>query len=402
MSTVRALHLNDKISFCFLFFLLSTFLCSILEPCLAADGAVLRRLKDLLEVRHQTYLQTLEEHGPETIETRLAFDRYRLAYDRYRKAMVEATHHGQTNEPERISAPETQAGSSGIQTQNKFDDLLNDGPSVKSDFTIGNEFLKSGKVSAASSMYKMAFSKVFISPVKVFLMKTELFFDKLFRPKLPDEIDISDITPPPPPPRNERVNKPPVREDTSWIGDFKYERIMSDSSFTNVDAMTEQEVHDFLEQRGSVLSKPYRGQMPAELIMDACRKHEVSPKVLLARLQTEQGLISKKTASQHQLDWALGVGCYDSGNWNEKYKGLGKQIEYAAVTLKNQYDRGQDMIGQTGVIAMTIDGTPLRIQNAASYSMYKYCPHKHGNKLFYDVYAGFFALLLFIIEIIFL
>jgi len=233
-------------------------------------------------------------------------------------------------------------------------------------------------------------------------MRMDMFFDRLFGPKPPEEFDITDITPPPDkppvvPPPDERRVKPPAKEDTSWIGDFKYERIMSDSSFTNVNAMTEREVQNFLEKRGSVLAKPYRGRRPSALIMDACRKHDVSPKVLLARLQTEQGLISRKTATQHQLDWALGVGCYDSGDWNEKFKGLGKQIEYAAVTLKKHYISGQETIGQKGVIAMTIDGTPMRIQNAATYSMYKYCPHKHGNKLFYDVYMGFFALLLFLL-----
>ena len=350
--------------------------------------------RELLETRHREYLQALESRGPEAVETRLAFDRYMLAYKRHQQAsgVVDKT------------AP-------SHQQTGQYQDLIEDGPGVSSDVKIGNIMIKSGNVSSAMGMYKMAFSRALISPVKVFFMRIELFMDNLFGPKYPEDFDISDITPPPPPPDIrqppiqppvEQRKKPPRKEDTSWIGDFKYERIMSDSSFINVNSMSEREVQDFLEKRGSVLAKPYRGQMPSSLIMEACRKHQVSPKVILARLQTEQGLISKKSATQHQLDWALGVGCYDSGNWNTKYKGLGKQIEYAAVTLKNHYDRGKDRIGQNGVIAMTIDGSPMRIQNSATYSMYKYCPHKHGNKLFYDVYMGFFALLLFMLGVIFL
>jgi len=355
----------------------------------------------MLDTRHREYVQSLETYGPDAIETRLAFDRYTLAYKRYQEAM---------NALKLPSASPPLTVTASPRAGDEHQDTLDEPPGVKSDIKIGSKMLVSGNISGAAAMYKMAFSRAVVSPVRVFFMRMDMFFDRLFGPKPPEDFDISDITPPPPPPDKPPVVPPPgerrvrppkkenpPREDTSWIGDFKYERIMSDSSFTNVNAMTEREVQNFLEKRGSVLAKPYRGRRPSALIMDACRKHDVSPKVLLARLQTEQGLISRKTATQHQLDWALGVGCYDSGDWNEKFKGLGKQIEYAAVTLKKHYISGQETIGQKGVIAMTIDGTPMRIQNAATYSMYKYCPHKHGNKLFYDVYMGFFALLLFLL-----
>ena len=383
------------------FYIFTIVLVFIVYSSTAAKAASLQKYKNLLEIRHQEYLQTLETFGPDSVKSVLAFDRYLLAYQRYEKARETVV------EESLVSPPGTVRTTPGSQSDDDYQDLLDNGPGITSDIKIGNKFLKSGNVRGALDMYKMAFSRVFVSPVKVFFMRTDLFFDRLFGPKPPEDIDIADIIPPPPPPvklpppveppSDERRVQPPEKEDTSWIGDFKYERIMSDSSFTNVNSMTEREVQDFLAKRGSVLAKPYRGQMPSALIMDACRKHKVSPKVILARLQTEQGLISRKTATQHQLDWALGVGCYDSGDWNEKFKGLGKQIEYAAVTLKKHYNGGQATIGKKGVIAMTIDGTPMRIRNAATYSMYKYCPHKHGNKLFYDVYVGFFALLLFLL-----
>ena len=372
----------------------------------AADTVPFQKMRTMLDTRHREYVQSLETYGPDAIETRLAFDRYTLAYKRYQEAMKAMKLPSTTPSGTVTASP--QAG-------DERQDYLDEPPGVKSDIKIGSKLLASGNIRGAAAMYKMAFSRAVVSPVRVFFMRMDMFFDRLFGPKPPEDFDITDITPPPPPPDKPPVEPPPderrvrppkkedpPREDTSWIGDFKYERIMSDSSFTNVDSMSEREVQDFLEKRDSVLAKPYRGQRPSALIMEACRKHDVSPKVILARLQTEQGLVSRKTATQHQLDWALGVGCYDSGNWNEKFKGLGKQIEYAAVTLKKHYSSGQKTIGQKGVIAMTIDGTPMRIQNAATYSMYKYCPHKHGNKLFYDVYMGFFALLLFMLGVIFL
>jgi len=109
----------------------------------------------------------------------------------------------------------------------------------------------------------------------------------------------------------------------------------------------------------------------------------------LCRLQCEQGLISKKSASQKQLDWALGVGCYDSGNWNQKFKGLDKQIEFAAATYRRHFDHAKSRIEKGEKISMTIDGQSVTVKNAASYSFYKYCPHFQGNKLFYDVWNGY-------------
>lgn len=345
------------------------------------DAASLSRTREILEARHREYLQSLEKHGPGTIETRLAFDRYMLAYQRHEQA--------QTDDDSTAAASAVEKATAG--GDDRYGELLEKGPGAGSDFKIGNLMLKSGDVSGAFDMYKLALGKVFVSPVKVFLIKLALFKDRLFGPKGPPDDDITGNLKPP---------QPPGKEDTNWIGSFKYERIMSDSSFSNVDAMSEREVQSFLERKGSCLAKPYRGTMPSRLIVQACRKHGISPKVMLARLQTEQGLVSKKSATQHQLDWALGVGCYDSGNWNNKYKGLEKQIEYAAVTLKSHYDKGQDLIAQNGVIAMTINGSPMRLQNAATYSMYKYCPHKQGNKLFYDVYVGYFALLLLLMGVL--
>ena len=337
------------------------------ESASFSDTVSLKRTREVFETRHREYIQTLESNGPETTETLLAFDRYMLAYQRYKQAQA-------ADIPQPMPAAD-----------DEYQKIIDDGPGVRSDLKIGTMLLKSGEIRSAFKMYSMALGRVFVSPFKVMLIKLELFKDRIFGPPPPPDDDISgDIRPP---------VQPPAKEDTNWVGDFKYERIMSDSSFTKYDAMSVEEVQSFLEKRGSVLAKSYRGQQPAEMIINASKKHGISPKVLLARVQTEQGLVSRKSATQHQLDWAMGVGCYDSGNWNTKFKGLDKQFDYAAATLKTHYDRGQDLIAQNGVIAMTIDGTPLRVRNAATYSMYKYTPHKHGSKLFYDVYVGYFALL---------
>jgi len=153
--------------------------------------------------------------------------------------------------------------------------------------------------------------------------------------------------------------------------------------------MTVAQIQKFLEAKNSVLAKPYRGSSPAQMIYDAARKYSINPQVILTRLQCEQGLISKSTATEHKLDWALGVGCYDSGNWNQKFKGFDKQIEYAAHTYRRHYDDAKAKLDRGEKVVMTIDGKRVQVKNAATYSFYKYCPHFQGNKLFFDVWRGY-------------
>jgi len=183
---------------------------------------------------------------------------------------------------------------------------------------------------------------------------------------------------------------PPASQgDESWQTKFQKNYLISDYTFTNTNTMTVSQIQSFLEAKGSVLAKPYRGGQPAQMIYNAAKKYGINPQVLLTRLQCEQGLISKKSATQKELDWALGVGCYDSGNWNQNFKGFDKQIEGAAATYRRHYLDAKAKLDRGETITMTIDGQTVHVKNAATYSFYKYCPHFHGNKLFFDVWNGF-------------
>lgn len=177
--------------------------------------------------------------------------------------------------------------------------------------------------------------------------------------------------------------------DESWQNGFNDEYVVSDHTLTDSGSLSVSQIQSFLEYKGSVLAKPYNGSSPAKMIYNAAKKYGISPKVLLTRLQCEQSLISAKTASRKKLDWALGVGCYDSGNWNQKYKGFDKQIEYAASTYRRHYDNAASMLKSGKRLNMRIDGKRIQVKNAASYAFYKYCPHFAGNKLFIDVWNGY-------------
>lgn len=177
--------------------------------------------------------------------------------------------------------------------------------------------------------------------------------------------------------------------DESWDDTFQKNYVISDYVLTDTNTMTVAQIQDFLDKKGSCLAKPYNGSTPAQMIYNAAKKYGINPQVLLTRLQCEQGLISQKSATQKELDWAVGVGCYDSGNWNQNYKGFDKQIEGAAQTYRRHYDNAQAELAKGGKVTMTIDGETVTMKNAATYSFYKYCPHFQGNKLFFDVWRGY-------------
>lgn len=177
--------------------------------------------------------------------------------------------------------------------------------------------------------------------------------------------------------------------DESWSNNFQKDNLISDFSLTNTNTMTVSQIQAFLDQKGSVLAKPYRGSTPSQMIYNAAKKYGINPQVLLTRLQCEQGLISKKSATEKELDWALGVGAYDSGNWNQNYKGFDKQVEGAAQTYQRHYLDAKARLDRGERVTMTIDGQSVEVKNASTYAFYKYCPHFNGNKLFYDVWRGY-------------
>lgn len=179
--------------------------------------------------------------------------------------------------------------------------------------------------------------------------------------------------------------------DDSWLRTLDYERLISDGDFTNSGCMTAAEIQGFLERKGSVLAKPVDGVRPSQAIYLAARSTGISPLVLLSTLQKEQSLVTAKTATRKQLDWAFGVGCYDSGNWNTKYQGFEKQVLSAAQTLRNHFDAGRKKLASSNTIPMTIDGKTVRCRNASTYALYKYTPHFAGNKLFQQVARGFYG-----------
>ena len=96
--------------------------------------------------------------------------------------------------------------------------------------------------------------------------------------------------------------------------------------------MTATGIQEFLDRQAGPLKNKYFNdhngvrKSAAEIIADAAKHYNVSPRVILVTLQKEQSLLSKTPRKQSGYDWAMGCGRPDSGISVMKYKGFGNQI----------------------------------------------------------------------------
>jgi hypothetical protein len=120
------------------------------------------------------------------------------------------------------------------------------------------------------------------------------------------------------------------------------------------------------------------------MIAEAANAWEVSPRVILTTLQKEQSLISRGSPSQYALDWAMGCGKMD-GSTLSQYQGFGNQIWGGARALhrnRTSWHPG---------ISLNIDGAAVYPTNAATFTLYRYTPHFHGNTSFWRLYWHYFG-----------
>ena len=165
---------------------------------------------------------------------------------------------------------------------------------------------------------------------------------------------------------------------------FDRHRVLEDDELTDWDALTVAEVQDFLQNNPygwtSVLANHTTGgKSAAQAIIDAATLHQINPIVILTRVQLEQSLIGKSSASQNALNWAMGCGCPDNQPCNPAYKGFGKQIKCMASLFRSYLD---DLEGGGSTIAgwrvgqgkTTLDNYTVTPVNAATASIYTYTP----------------------------
>ncbi|PLX20191.1 MAG: hypothetical protein C0601_00020 [Candidatus Muiribacterium halophilum] len=186
---------------------------------------------------------------------------------------------------------------------------------------------------------------------------------------------------------------------------YDFSLVISNDVFTDVSMSTE-EIQAFFDERKSCLKDKYGDEYPAAILAHICHELDVNPKLIISTIQKEKGLISRETATKSRLDWALGVGCFDDGTKNTRFKGLDKQIRFATETFRTWYDDGleRDITKNGFKIKVNYGKAWQSVRNEGTYSLYRYTPHTYdyyvynktgkksgGNLLLIWVWNGFFG-----------
>jgi hypothetical protein len=190
------------------------------------------------------------------------------------------------------------------------------------------------------------------------------------------------------------------------LAGFDAGRIISDYSFFNADAMTEDEVQAFLlsrscqsvddspclwEYRESTEGKPAEGaghcaaypgaehERASRIISKVAEACGISPRVLLVLLQKEQSLLSRPSESGYLR--ATGYGCPDTADCDAQYFGFFNQVYNAAWQFR-QYTQEPDRTYQIGDVEVGYNpdaecgASVVDIQNQATANLYNYTPYQ--------------------------
>jgi|GEM_PF-4604604 len=186
---------------------------------------------------------------------------------------------------------------------------------------------------------------------------------------------------------------------------YDFSLVISNDVFTDI-SMTQEEIQQFFEDRRSCLKNLYDDKYPSAILHDICEEQKINPKLIISTVQKEKGLISREKVSKSRLDWALGVGCFDDGTKNTRFKGLDKQIRFAALTFRTWYEDGleRDITNKGFKMKVNYGKVWQSVRNEGTYSLYRYTPHTYdyylykntgkkggGNLLFIWVWNGFFG-----------
>jgi hypothetical protein len=170
---------------------------------------------------------------------------------------------------------------------------------------------------------------------------------------------------------------------------------MSDADLTGGKAITVKEMQKFLSARGSVLASfNENGQSAAEIIVTSSQKYGISPLYMLARIESEQGLVSATTftsSTEAGLAEATGYSCpgscdgSQSGFANQVAKGAQliaqdlenakKGIALGSGWLVNVEHWSQDGCAPDQLGGPSTCGCPVTPDNAATTALYSYTPY---------------------------
>ena len=194
--------------------------------------------------------------------------------------------------------------------------------------------------------------------------------------------------------------------------------IVSDDSFYDSSAMTEDEIQAFLEGvdcrprdrvpcladfTQSTVTQPaagpghcaeYRGgirERASRIIAKTAAACGVSPRTLLVLLQKEQSLLTRPSESGYLR--AMGYGCPDTADCDTKYFGFFNQVYNAAWQFR-QYTEEPERQYHVGPVDVQFHpdaacgGSRVEIENQATANLYNYTPYQPNPATIADPRVG--------------
>lgn len=175
--------------------------------------------------------------------------------------------------------------------------------------------------------------------------------------------------------------------------DFNPNNLISDSSITDFNSLTIEQIRDFTNEQGGTLGTYIDPEtnMPAYwLIWQSAQEFKINPKFILTMLQKEQSIVSDPSPTQNQYNWAVGYSCY-GGVCLDIYKGFSRQIRGMSNKIINGYladlnERGKHKSNFfctftkwcIGDAKETQDQQLIIPENKATAALYTYNPYRGG------------------------
>jgi len=164
------------------------------------------------------------------------------------------------------------------------------------------------------------------------------------------------------------------------LGTLNMHNLMTDEDLAGYAWVTVAQVQSFLSAKGSYLAgytDPAWGKTAATLIVERSRAYGINPVYMLARIETESGLVRSGTSKN--LAAATGCACPDSGSCDGSWAGFGNQVECSAGKFRNylsDLEAGRTTVSgwKKGLTKQTLDPCTVTPANNATAALYTYTP----------------------------
>ncbi|MBL8956345.1 MAG: hypothetical protein JNK82_36565 [Myxococcaceae bacterium] len=172
-----------------------------------------------------------------------------------------------------------------------------------------------------------------------------------------------------------------LRQADAALGTLNMHNLMTDEDMAGFEDVTVAQVQGFLVSKGSFLAgyrdPKWSNKTAAQLIVERSRAYDINPVYMLARIETESGLI--RSGTSNNLAKATGCACPDSGGCSASWAGFGNQIECSASKFRNyliDLEAGRTTISgwKKGAAKRTLDNCLVTPANNATAALYTYTP----------------------------